>query len=950
MKFSDFLERANFLIDSVVYPENKSADLFLDKNIVGVSNQSTQSCENMIFVAVKGAKFDGLDFVEQAVQNGAVAIVSDRIIQTGVPVILTSDVRHAMAVMANILYPTPNMCQLAVTGTNGKTSTAYFVRQILNHLNCLTASIGTIGIESPVYNQPSTCTTPDSVSMHRALYELANKGVQATVMEASSHGLHQKRLDGITFKATAFTNLTRDHLDYHQTMADYLDAKMLLFTQRTDKNGLVVVNADTPECETIVSAVQKQGIQVYTYGVNGQELKLLSQKPTVNGQDIVVNVLGQEYALSVNIYGEFQVMNILCAVGLCLGAGLSVEDIMRVLPKLQAPSGRMELIDAVKGSQIFVDYAHTPDALERVLLSLRPHTENRLICLFGCGGNRDTGKRSQMGKIAENLADVVYITDDNPRFEDATLIRQEIKKACPKGIEIAGRIKAIGTAIHSLEEGDVLVLCGKGHETGQTVGSTVYHFNDKAEVLAQTALFKKEILWDSSELSMVFNTPVSSEIKVTGISIDTRTLEPGDMYIALKGEHLDGHQFVEMALDKGAVVCLVDHLIDTVPTTKQIVVSDTMLGLESLARFARMRSEAVFIGITGSSGKTTTKEMLKAVLSEQGRTFATSGNFNNQIGVPLMLARMPLNTEYAVLEMGMNHTGEMTYLSDLVRPNYTLITVIGSAHRAYFKDDGAIAEAKAEIYTYADKSGGTVINKDCPFFDFLSDVAYQYGIRKIISYGSTKNADFEMISCSVCAGQTKIKMKWHGTEYAYQIAFTGKHFALNSLAVLAMTDIVGASVELGMKTLSQIKPTSGRGATEKIRLKNGVEVTLIDDAYNANPMSMKASIQTLGAYRLGRRIAVLGDMLELGEESKKLHISLAQTLIENDIDSVYTVGTEMQALYDVLPKEMQGYATKTVDEMIKILDNSLQVDDTVLIKASNGIGLNKIIHALKGEK
>lgn len=903
-----------------------------------------------IFPLVKGQKFDALDFVEEAVQNGAALLLSERDVNAPIPVLKVPDLRTAIAQTADLFYPTPHLTKLAVTGTNGKTSVTYFTQQILNLADKTAASLGTIGIESPVFHQSGSMTTPDSVTLHRQLSLLSEKGVDTVVMEASSHGLDQERVSAIDFEATAFTNLTRDHLDYHHTMEAYLAAKAKLFLERTKQNGTVVLNADVPEYAALSEQIRAKGIRVISYGANGQDLKLLSRKPTHDGQDIIFSMNGQEYAVHLPLFGDFQVMNVLCAVGLCLASGVEISKIIEALPQLKAPAGRMEQITTVNGARVFVDYAHTPDALERVLISLRPHTKRRLVCLFGCGGNRDTGKRPQMGAIADRLADIVYITDDNPRFEEAASIRQAIKAACPKGIEIDGRERALSEALHILEEGDVLVVCGKGHETGQTIGSTVYQLNDKTEILSLTASIKNDVLWKSSELSMALNTTVAPWVNATGVSIDTRTLACGDLFIALKGENTDGHAYVPTAVSKGAASCIVDHFVPNIPLCKQILVNNTLDALESLARFARMRSEAVFIGITGSSGKTTTKEMLRTVLSAQGRTFATAGNLNNQIGVPLMLARLPLDTEYAVIEMGMNHFGEMAFLSELVRPNHTIITMIGAAHRAYFQSDDDIAVAKGEIYEYADRHGTAVLNKECAQFPYLLNEAQKAGIRRVITFGEDPAADFELTSCFTEPAQTVVHFRWHGSNYTYRIGFAGRHFALDSLGVLALVDAMGASVEQAMQTLAEAKPLAGRGLAYTTRLPDGAEITLIDDAYNANPKSVAASLNTLGAYREKRKIAVLGDMLELGTESRAYHVGLADTLIQNGIDAVFAIGPEMQALYEALPPEMQGAHTQTAAEMIPVLYQNLQANDAVLVKASNGMGLKQIITALTIQK
>lgn len=920
-----------------------------DFEVKGISASSSDIHEGYIFVAVKGLKKDGSDFIDEAVSKGARAILTDRPLKADVPVIVVEDIRHTLAVFSTVIYPSGDIHKMGVTGTNGKTSTVFFVQQLLNKQEEITASIGTIGIESPVYHSVGSMTTPDSVTLNRSFMMLQEKGIQTVVLEASSHGLDQKRLDGIEFDVTGFTNLTRDHLDYHETMEAYLKAKMRLFLERTKANGIVVLNADIPEYKEMAAACQKQGLRVYSYGINGDTLKLLSQKPTEFGQEITIEIQGKQYDVTLGIYGDFQVMNILCAVGMCLARGKKADDLIPFLSTLEAPAGRMDLVGSINGAQIFVDYAHTPDALERVLISLRPHTRHRLVCLFGCGGNRDTGKRPQMGSIAEKLADVVYITDDNPRFESPEDIRAAIKGSCPKGIEADGRFAAIYESIHSLEAGDILVLCGKGHETGQMVEDVSYLFNDKMQVQVVLAGMTQDVLWKSTELSMALNTTVCPYIHVCGISIDTRTIQTGDLFVALKGVNIDGHAYVPMAIEKGAAACLVDHLIEGIPVSQQIVVDDTQSGLEALARFSRMRSEAVFIGITGSSGKTTTKEMLKACLEKQGSVFATIGNLNNQIGVPLTLARLPLSAEYAIIEMGMNHTGEMEELSDLVRPNVTMITMIGAAHREFFKSDAEIAAAKAEIFVWQDKGGVAILNKESPFFLYLMGQAHLNKIKRVVSFGEAIGADFKLLGCVVSAGKTQVDMEWHGSVYSYELGFSGRHFALNSLGVLAIVDAVGASVEQAMGTLAEVRPVQGRGASFEVRLSEGRLVTIIDDAYNANPSSVEASIHSLGVYQKGRRIAVLGDMLELGEEGLAMHQALAPVLIENKIDKVYTVGSLMKSLYDILPPSMQGGYTDTASEMLPLLLQKVQSEDTVLIKASKGTKLSQIITAFKGE-
>jgi UDP-N-acetylmuramoyl-tripeptide--D-alanyl-D-alanine ligase len=420
------------------------------------------------------------------------------------------------------------------------------------------------------------------------------------------------------------------------------------------------------------------------------------------------------------------------------------------------------------------------------------------------------------------------------------------------------------------------------------------------------------------------------------------------MFIALKGERTDGHNHVKQAVQKGASVCIVDHLVPEVPSNKQIVVQDTMTALESLAKFARMRSSATFFGITGSSGKTTTKEMLKACLSAQGKTHATTGNFNNQIGVPLTLAGIAPDTKYAVIEMGMNHSGELMHLSNMVRPDLTIITSIGSAHREFFPTERDVAIAKSEIFDYQNRQGTAVLNHDSIHFDFLKDAVKRQDIQHILSFGEDQTSDFRLLNIQPDNTGMSVLFKEEEREHRFHLNFFGSHFAMDALGVLALIKASGANIEQAIQTLQTLTPTAGRGAALPIQL-DGKTITLIDDAYNANPSSMTASLKALGL-RSGRKIAVIGDMLELGTDGPQMHADLIEPILSAQIDKVYLVGPLMKNLWNVLPTELRGMHVQKPTDLISLLKQDLQTGDNVLIKASHGTGLDVIIKELKGNK
>lgn len=916
-----------------------------DIEIKGISVSSKDVKEGHIFVPIKGEKVDGLDFLDEVTKKGAVAILTDRQIQTDLIVIKSKNLSVDMAKIASILYPSQGIKTIAVTGTNGKTSTAYYVYQLLNAFNHKAASIGTLGVYVEDVLTEGKMTTPDSITLAKTLSNLKKKDVEYVVLEASSHGLIQNRLSSFSFESAGFTNLTRDHLDYHGSMQAYFDAKKLLFQNLLKQEGIGVLNFDDPYSKELSLILKERNIPVFSYGFNGADLKINQLEPLPNGQLLSITYQGKTKKIHLNIFGAFQVHNILCALGLVSKLGIPMDDLIEYLPQLKAPEGRLECIGHKGGAHIFVDYAHTPDALHNVLSSLRPHAKGNLVALIGCGGNRDTGKRALMGEIAQKEADKVFITDDNPRYEDPALIREMIFKACPKALLVPNRKEAIYQAISSLKENDILVLCGKGHETGQLVNGICYPFSDKQEALAALNNAVDKVIWDKSSLEAALGVFVDESIRISGVSIDTRTLVPGDLFFALKGEKVDGHQFVKVAIEKGAGACLVEKEVQFVQKERQIIVPNVMDALEKLAVYRRANTAARFIGVTGSSGKTTTKEMLKTCFEKYGKTHATKGNFNNEIGVPLTLAAMHPETKYAVIELGMNHKGEISKLTNLLRPHASIITMIGSAHREFFNSEEEIALAKSEIFEGQEKGSVAILNGDSPFFDIMQKKAMEKGL-KVVSFGKNNEADFKLISCHI-SDKCLVEFERKDKKYSYQINFLGQHFAMNSLAVLAGVDALGVNFENVLDVIQTTKPIQGRGLMQQLMLNGHKKITLIDDCYNANPSSMKASLSVLSKQTGGRKVAVLGQMLELGEQSIQLHKDLLKNILENQIDRVYTIGTLMKYLYELLPVHLQGGYFETVDEFMKGIISEIKENDIILVKGSNSVRLNKFVKMLQ---
>lgn len=457
-----------------------------DIEIGKVTADSRKVEKGDVYVAIKGNVADGHDFIADALQKGAVAVVVDNDYQGAVPqnavIIKTQNNRESLAKLAGLMWGDIPALKLAVTGTNGKSSVAGFVAQILELHQTPTLVLGTLGMFMNGQKIGDSLTTPDAINLQQTLEWAKKQGAKAVSLEASSHGLEQHRLDGIRFNVAGFTNLSRDHLDYHGTMEDYLKAKMRLFSHLLDYNGYGVVNADDAASAEILQILKQRSIPAITYGENAAlSIKKVTPKP--QGQKVIFDHMGEKHTVLLPLIGRFQVENAACAALMAMAAGIGTQAIDN-LAKLTGVKGRMEYIgQSPKGGSIYVDYAHTPAGLETVLKHARPHAlGGKLHVVFGAGGDRDKGKRPLMGKAAHDYADIAYITDDNPRTEDAAQIRTEVAQGAPGATNIGGRKQAIEAAIDALQSGDILIVAGKGHESGQTIGTTVHPFND-AEVI-----------------------------------------------------------------------------------------------------------------------------------------------------------------------------------------------------------------------------------------------------------------------------------------------------------------------------------------------------------------------------------------------------------------------------------------------------------------------------------
>jgi UDP-N-acetylmuramoyl-L-alanyl-D-glutamate--2,6-diaminopimelate ligase len=461
-------------------------------SVSGITQDSRKVVPGSLFFALTGTKAEGAKFAADAVAKGAVAVVVGEGVNVGVldvPVVRVQDPRLSLALCAARFYGAQPETMIAVTGTAGKTSVAGFVRQIWAYAGKAAASIGTTGVVAPGRNDYGTLTTPDPVELHALLKELAEDGVTHASMEASSHGLDQHRLDGVKLKAAGFTNLGRDHLDYHPTIEDYLKAKLRLFDSLLEKGSPAIIFADDAFSQPVIDAAKTAGLQVLTVGRTGSFIALKRVEHERRRQRAHVEHGGRIHEIDLPLAGDFQIANALVSAGLAIVTGVPAATAFAALEHLEGAPGRLDLVGQTsEGALVYVDYAHKPEALENVLTSVRPFTTGRVIVVFGCGGDRDKGKRPIMGEIAVRLSDIVIVTDDNPRSEVPAQIRSEIMVAAKGATEIGDRAHAIATAVNMLRAGDTLIVAGKGHEEGQTIAGVTHHFSDHEEIRKALAM------------------------------------------------------------------------------------------------------------------------------------------------------------------------------------------------------------------------------------------------------------------------------------------------------------------------------------------------------------------------------------------------------------------------------------------------------------------------------
>ena len=921
-------------------------------NIAGLSQDSRQIKKDYLFFAVKGSEFNGETYILEAILKGAKAIICShkcKIKKSKVPIIKVKNIATIISQACKIFYSKKPDNIIAVTGTNGKSSVAEFYHQLLSIQKIPVASIGTLGIKIKGKIKKTNLTTLDIISLHHELSEIKKQGINNVILEASSHGLLQGRLNGLKFKTGIFTNFSQDHLDYHKSMKNYLQAKLILFSKLLKTKQNIITDNQIKEFKKLKLISQKKKLKLITIGKKNSNIKINSLIFKNNFQQLTFEYNKKNYIVDIPLIGLFQIKNLLMSILAAKLSGLSLIKILKNIKKIKEVNGRLQLIKILpNNAKIFVDYAHTPDALESSLIALKNQYGVIPDVVFGCGGERDRKKRIIMDRISEKNADDVYITDDNPRNEKPESIRKMIISGFKKKKKIHNislRAQAIATAIINSKPNGTILVAGKGHETTQVYKKKVLNFSDKKII---KKINTKKLKYNKKNYNQILNARIINEllkknnIRFEGVLINSKKVKKGNLFVAIKGKNHDGHLFVKEALKKKANFCVVKKNYKKINQNKLIRCSNTINFLNKLAKKKRKFSKAKIIAVTGSSGKTTLKNLLGNLLTSYGQTYLSKKSYNNHFGVPLSLCNLENNHQYGVFEIGMSKPEEIRNLSKIVKPYIGVITNIGEAHIENFDNLDGIAKSKSEIIENINKNGFLVLNKDDKYFNFFSKIAKTKKI-KVLSFGVSKKSDAYLIKNKRYKNYNLLHLKVFNNSVFLKIKNVNSLTVLNILSSLLILSLLNLDLSKIKNVTNLFNLVEGRGKAHIIkRFKK--KFNFIDESYNANPSSVKNAILNFSKIKKNnsKKYLLLGDMLELGKKSDFYHKDLSYFIKKSDIDKLFIYGKNAFKTYQKTYKTKQGNILQNINDFDEVFSNIINKNDYLMVKGSNATGLNKL--------
>ncbi|MDA9658789.1 bifunctional UDP-N-acetylmuramoyl-L-alanyl-D-glutamate--2,6-diaminopimelate ligase MurE/UDP-N-acetylmuramoyl-tripeptide--D-alanyl-D-alanine ligase MurF [Candidatus Pelagibacter sp.] len=931
---------------------------FRNHQFAGLSFNSADCKKNYIFFAIKGTKSDGSKFTNHAIEKGATIIISEQKfegIKNKILFLRSKNVRKLLSELSYKIKKNKPKNLIAVTGTNGKSSIADFYFQLLNLSDKKVASIGTLGVKTKNNLKKVSNTTLDSIGLSKILNDLKKQKIDNVILEASSHGLKQNRLDGLKFNTAIFTNLSHDHLDYHKTFNDYLKSKLYLFENLLKSRGNIITDSKIPEYKNLkkISLNNRFNLQVLSKTNNGIDIYSHQYKDDKQIIEIIHNQ--KQYKLQTDLIGKIQLKNLFMAMLAAKKSNLKFDKIVKLASRVKSVSGRLEKIITLKNkSKIILDYAHTPDALNTCLSNLKEQFENkRIFIVFGCGGNRDKDKRPMMGIIANQYCDRVYLTDDNPRDENPKKIRLAIKKTINKSkvFEISNRSKAINKAIFDLKTGDILVIAGKGHEQTQDYGKFVNKFSDRLEILKNIKL-KNKILSTNLKMNIlkeISNSPqIDPKIKINNASINSKTTNKNDIFFAIKGNNKNGNLYINEAFQNGASLVIANNQIKS---KKKIIVDDTLKLLTEASSQLRENLSSKIISITGSCGKTSLKELLGKTLSKITNVTYSPKSFNNKFGLPLSLFNLRENDEFGIFEIGMDRKGEIDYLSKIIKPDVGVITNISYAHIKNFKNIHQVALAKSEIINNIKKNGYLVLNRDDKFYNLHKKISKKKNIN-ILTF-SLKNKSAYIFLKKIVKEKSKYKIfvNINKKQTYFYVRSIFENNLKNLLAAIVIISIFKDIQKLDKNIFFDYEITKGRGDITKVKL-NKKSIYIVDESYNSNPLSLKSAIKNFDELKIdnSKKKLILGDMLELGSYSKKLHLEAGKEINKTSLKNISVVGKHILYTYKNLDMHRRGVILKNKSKIIDLIKNDLNNNDYLMIKGSNSTGLNNLVNKLKTGK
>ena len=890
------------------------------------------------FFAIKGATFDGHKLIPEALAKGASIIIGE----DDQAAIKVSDSRKAASIYAAEFYgrPTESFRLYGITGTNGKTTVSLMLYQLLRLKGCSCGWIGTLGYKINDEHFATNHTTPDILELHQIFRAMADAGVRHVVMEVSSHALALDRVYNLNFDYCLFTNLSRDHLDFHKDMDEYFAAKYLLFERALANSAKCIVNIDDEHGKIIAQRIRESSGHLLCVGHGDDaDWQISADKTTLNGSEFDLYG-GSGLKLSINspLIGAFNIDNLALALATLLIEESDTQALTALVPRLHSVPGRIEAVPNDRGIGVYVDYAHTPDAIINLLKSIGKLPHGRIISIIGAGGDRDKGKRSLMLQAALRHSDAVIITDDNPRTEDPNQIVADIARdrepALPWWI-IRNRKEAIRAALRLASSGDIVLICGKGHENYQEIGGIRYDFDDRKEaaealtgILASKADNELILPLDPLLIKILAGADIPAGFNPGGtcyqyISTDSRDIKPGSMFFAIKGERFDGNDYLESVLEDASC-----YAVGSNPTLSHpryhFTEEPTMLMAGIMQKYLLM-FEPYKIALTGSTGKTSTKELIANILESRAPTLKTLKNENNIIGLCKTILRVEPQHRYAVFEIGTNHFGEIALLADTIRPDAGLILNIGPSHLEYFGDEDGVYKEKTELFQRA--LDLRLYPADDPRFD-----AYRHSGKSV---GFAPEACFAISDVQKSEGGQSYRL----ADVYIELPYFASHYVINSAFAVAL------ALHLGLSPNEINSAIKNPVALEmRMQVEPRKDGWLIVDCYNANPISMQSALDFWKGFHPDLpHIAFLGDMLELGSTTGMYHDMVGAMLSEIPHDEAYTVGEHSLAYSQSPDKHF-----RLVDELLQEFP-TLPSNAVILVKASHGIHLEKLLPKLRGE-